>query len=100
MLTVDFFSATDGVEWDVDEVAFFSAADGDLFYCDFEIDMCTMSQSATDDFDWEREHSEGEFDLPPGGYLLVDAKDQSQGDIAIIVAPQITELGVQCVAFK
>ncbi|KAK4318867.1 hypothetical protein Pmani_010131 [Petrolisthes manimaculis] len=75
-------------------------SDGDLYYCDFEIDMCTLSQVTTDNFDWEREHSEGEFDLPAGGYLLVDAAEHNQGEKGVITTPLMDQLGVQCLSFK
>ncbi|XP_069167060.1 MAM and LDL-receptor class A domain-containing protein 1-like [Procambarus clarkii] len=72
----------------------------DIFNCDFEEDMCSMIQVTSDDFDWFYQHEEDDFELPPGGYMLMDATGHSNKEKAVIKTPEITYLGLQCISFR
>lgn len=58
-----------------------------------------MVQSDEDDFDWEHEHIEDDFEMPPGGHILVDAYGHTFGEKAIISTPLFTRQGLQCASF-
>lgn len=58
-----------------------------------------MVQEDNDDFDWEYEHAEGDYEMPPGGHILVDAWYRSPGEKAVISTPDITVKGLQCASF-
>ncbi|KAG7165102.1 MAM and LDL-receptor class A domain-containing protein 2-like 3 [Homarus americanus] len=73
---------------------------GDIFNCDFEMDICSMIQASSDDFDWVYHHSEDEFELPPGGYLLLDSNGHDPGNRAVITTPELTHKGLQCISFQ
>ena len=59
-----------------------------------------MSQNPDDDFNWYYQHSESSIDLPHGGYILADSSEQERNDQAIIMTPELTFLGAQCLIFR
>lgn len=58
-----------------------------------------MVQETNDDFNWDHEHTEDNFEMPPGGHILVDAVYHSPGETAVIRTPDITVKGLQCASF-
>lgn len=61
--------------------------------------MCSLVHDDASDFNWEYEHTEDDFEMPPGGHILVDANYHSPGEKAIISTPNITVQGLQCASF-
>lgn len=58
-----------------------------------------MVQDEDDDFDWQHEHSEDDYEMPPGGHILTDAFGHSAGQKAVISTPLFTAQGLQCASF-
>lgn len=58
-----------------------------------------MVQNETDDFNWTYEHVEDDFEMPPGGHILVDASSHKLEEKAIISSPDFTSHGLQCASF-
>ncbi|XP_071520606.1 MAM and LDL-receptor class A domain-containing protein 1-like [Panulirus ornatus] len=73
---------------------------GDIFRCDFEVDLCSMTQATSDDFDWQHQHVVDDSELPSGGYLLVNATGRFPDDRSTVTTPELSQLGLQCVNFK
>ncbi|KAK7069137.1 hypothetical protein SK128_025176 [Halocaridina rubra] len=71
-----------------------------IFSCNFEIDICGMVQSASDDFDWEHQTQEEPEELPAGGYILADSVIPSRGANASVATPLLPYSGIQCLGFE
>ncbi|XP_056002057.1 uncharacterized protein LOC125662133 [Ostrea edulis] len=87
------------------------ASGNDSHDCDFEKDLCTWTQSTTDNFDLLRHQGNTPTALtgpasdhtiggsPGGHYLYLESSNQKPGDKAVLVSSDFTNTTPQCLTF-